>query len=133
MHFRLLFIGSHYGNPKAVYPTSDNTYILGLCTGSFAAAAISSSRTIAELIPAGIQAVIHAFRTGLHSFKVQRDLQSSLSPTPKSWSAAIALPEQRAADLVEDYAVKRVRNALYYCLESILILLGYTEETSSVH
>lgn len=67
-----------------------------------------------ELIPAGIEAVIHAFRTGLHSFKLQRDLEKSLSPTPKSWSAVIALPEQRAAELVEDFAVKRVRNAFYF-------------------
>lgn len=99
---------SHYGKRKAMYPTPENTYVLGLCTGSFATAAISTARTIAELIPAGIQAVIYAFRTAFHSFKLQRDLERSLSPTAKSWSAAIALPEQLAAVLVENYAVKRV-------------------------
>lgn len=116
-----------------MYPTSENTYMLGLCTGSFATAAISTSRSIAELIPAGIQAVIQAFRTGLHSFKVQRDLERSLSSKLKSWSAVIALSENRAAELIEGYALKRVRNVLYFCPESVLIFSGYTEEESSVH
>ncbi|KAL9045148.1 MAG: hypothetical protein Q9214_001771, partial [Letrouitia sp. 1 TL-2023] len=97
---------SHFGKPENVYPTPEDTCLLGLCTGSFSAAAISTSQTIAELIPAGVEAVIHAFRTGLYSFKLQRDLERPTSPTPKSWSAVIALPEQHAIDLIENYVVK---------------------------
>lgn len=116
-----------------MYPVPGNTYILGLCTGTFATAAISTSQTVAELIPTGVEAVIHAFRTGLHSFKLQRDLERSLSPTPKSWSAVVALPEQRAADLIENYVVEKVRDAVRLCVESVLILSGYPKEISSVH
>ena len=118
-----------------MYPTSENTYMLGLCTGSFATAAISTSRSIAELIPAGIQAVVQAFRTGLHSLKVQRDLETPLSSRTKSWSAVIAVSEKRALELLEDYALKRVRNVLYFFPEpeSVLIFPGYTKEKSSVH
>ena len=116
-----------------MYPTSENTIILGLCTGSFATAAISASQNIAELIPAGIEAVIHAFRTGLHSFKLQRDLEVSPSSTPKSWSAVVALPEQRAADLIESYVVEKVKGASCLCLEIVLILSGYPKKTSSIH
>lgn len=126
-------ICSHFGKPGTVYPTPENTYILGLCTGSFATAAISASQNIAELIPAGVEAVIHAFRTGLHSFKLKRDLERSLFPTPKSWFAVVGLPEQRAADLIENYVVEKVRDAFSLCLESVLILSGYPKETSSVH
>lgn len=115
-----------------MYPTPENTIILGLCTGSFAAAAVSASQSIAELIPAGIEAVIHAFRTGLHSFKLQRDLEMSPSSTRKSWSAVVGLPEQRAADLIESYVVEKVRGASCSCLEIILILSGYPEKTSSI-
>lgn len=104
-----------------MYPTPENTYILGLCTGSFATAAISTSQNIVELIPAGVEAVIHAFRTGLHSFKLQRDLERSPSPTPKLWSACVALPEQRAADLIESYVVKKVRDPfLFVCASNLL-------------
>ncbi|OCK90224.1 polyketide synthase [Cenococcum geophilum 1.58] len=100
------FIG-HFGKPAMVYPTPENTYLLGLCTGSFAAAAISTSQTIVELIPAGVEAVIHAFRTGLHSFKLQRDLERSSSAEPRSWSAVVSLPEQRAADLIEHFVAEK--------------------------
>lgn len=107
--------------------------MLGLCTGSFATAAISTSQTIVELIPAGVEAVIHAFWTGLHSFKLQRDLERSLSPTPRSWSAVVALPEQRAADLIENFVLEKVRDTLCLCLQSVVTLSGYPEKTSSVH
>ena len=116
-----------------MYPTSKSTYILGLCTGSFATAAISTSRTIAELVPAGIQAVIQAFRTGLHSFKIQQDLETSLSPGSKSWSVVVALSEKRAAELIENYAAKKARNALYFHVLSVLIFSEYTKEKPSVH
>lgn len=107
---------SHFGKPDNVYPIPKDTYLLGLCTGSFAAAAVSTSQTIAELIPAGIESVIYAFRTGLHSFKLQQDLERSHSSPPKSWSAVVTLSEQHAANLIDSYAVEKVRDPLYVCL-----------------
>ncbi|KAF4628134.1 hypothetical protein G7Y89_g10013 [Cudoniella acicularis] len=99
------FIG-YFGKPTMVYPAPENTYLLGLCTGSFATAAISTSQTIVELIPAGVEAVTRAFRTGLHSFKLQRDLESP-STTPRSWSAVVSLSEQRAAELIEHFVAEK--------------------------
>ena len=116
-----------------MYPNPEDTILLGLCTGSFATAAVSTSQTIAELIPAGVEAVVHAFRTGLHSFKLQRDLEGSPSPTPKSWSAVVALPEQRAGDLIESFVVEKVKDNSCLYLEVILILSGYPKKTSSIH
>ena len=106
-------VSSHFGSPETAYPTPENAYILGLCTGSFAAAAVSSSQTIVELIPAGVEAVIYAFRTGLRSFKLQQDLERSPSHTSRSWSAVVSLPEQRAVDLIEDFVVEKVKDTFF--------------------
>ncbi|KAL9094495.1 MAG: hypothetical protein Q9165_003345 [Trypethelium subeluteriae] len=91
----------HFGKPVTAYPDPESTLLLGLCTGSFAVAAISTSQTTAELVPAGVEAVIYAFRTALYSFKLQQDLERSTSGTSQSWSALVSLSEQHAADLIE--------------------------------
>ncbi|KAI9707015.1 MAG: Type I Iterative PKS [Bogoriella megaspora] len=93
----------HFGRPDAVYPTYLNADLLGLCTGSFAAAAVSTSQTISELIPAAVEAVILAFRTGLHSFRLERDFRASSDTTPQQWSAVVSVSEQVAVDLIEHY------------------------------
>jgi naphtho-gamma-pyrone polyketide synthase len=62
------------------------SYAFGVCTGSFAAAAVSSSRTMAELVPAGVEAALAAFRTGLHSLKMQQDIEQVAPGGPQSWS-----------------------------------------------
>lgn len=62
------------------------SYFLGLCTGSFAAAAISCSRTVWDIARVGIQAVIVGFRIGLH---VRRKAEILGYPEPSSWSAVI--------------------------------------------
>ncbi|KAL9079181.1 MAG: hypothetical protein Q9157_001932 [Trypethelium eluteriae] len=104
------FIG-HFGKPITAYPTPESTLLLGLCTGSFAAAAISTSQTTAELVPAGVEAVIHAFRTALYSFKLQQDLDQSSSVTPQSWSLLVSLSEQHAAELIEHVVTEKVTKA----------------------
>ncbi|KAL9943253.1 Type I Iterative Polyketide synthase (PKS) [Verticillium nonalfalfae] len=44
----------------------EDTYILGLCTGLFAAAAVASTASVSTLIPVAVQTVLMAFRTGSH-------------------------------------------------------------------
>ncbi|KAG7144862.1 Conidial pigment polyketide synthase PfmaE like protein [Verticillium longisporum] len=44
----------------------EDTYILGLCTGLFAAAAVASTGSVSTLIPLAVQTVLMAFRTGSH-------------------------------------------------------------------
>jgi hypothetical protein len=41
-----------------------DTFLVGLCTGLFAATAIASSPSLSELVPIGVQVVLMAFRTG---------------------------------------------------------------------
>ena len=44
----------------------EHTFLMGLCTGMFAASAIASTPTVSTLIPLAIQVVLMAFRTGSH-------------------------------------------------------------------
>ncbi|KGO63978.1 Acyl transferase/acyl hydrolase/lysophospholipase [Penicillium italicum] len=97
----------HYcGDLGHAYPSSDESCIIGLCTGQLASAAVSSSRTIGELIPAGIETVVLALRLGMCVLKVQELIEPSKSAAP-SWSVLISgmrVPE--AQDLIQQYAKK---------------------------
>jgi Starter unit:ACP transacylase in aflatoxin biosynthesis len=51
------------------------TFLVGLCTGLFAATAIASSPSLSELVPIGVQVVLMAFRTGGHIAALANHLQ----------------------------------------------------------
>ncbi|KAK3317091.1 type I polyketide synthase [Apodospora peruviana] len=55
----------HYDSPSQTYPRGQDTYITGLCVGSLAAAAISCSGSLRDLVTAGLDAVRVALRLGL--------------------------------------------------------------------
>ncbi|KAL2062955.1 hypothetical protein VTL71DRAFT_6027 [Oculimacula yallundae] len=82
----------YYGEDSRPYPVSSNSYAIGLCTGSFAAAAISTSHTISELIPAALEAVLVAFRTGLASIEARDDIEYS-QQLSAPWSVIVALQQ----------------------------------------
>ncbi|KAK7739171.1 Type I Iterative PKS [Cytospora paraplurivora] len=44
----------------------EKTFLVGLCSGMFAAAAINSTPTLSMLVPVAVQVVLMAFRTGRH-------------------------------------------------------------------
>jgi hypothetical protein len=84
----------------------ESASFLGVCTGSFAAAAISCSKTLFDLIGIGCQAVAVAFRVGLH---VQQRAAIITSQRHSSWSVVLAATQedeaQRAiADFCKDNA-----------------------------
>ena len=85
----------------------DNVRILGLCTGTLAAAAVSCSQSTLELIPFAVCAVIAAFRTGMQATDAaQRVAPSDISD--QSWSINVAgLASVEAA--VEDFCEQAVR------------------------
>ncbi|KAI9742330.1 MAG: hypothetical protein M1818_003863 [Claussenomyces sp. TS43310] len=85
------------------YPNAADSYVIGTCTGGFAAAAISSSKTIAELIPAGIEAVLIALRFGICALEAKNRLSISESERA-SWSAIVGdITEEKASELIVDY------------------------------
>ncbi|CAI7666993.1 unnamed protein product [Penicillium palitans] len=96
----------YYGDLGHAYPSGDESCIIGLCTGQLASAAVSSSKTIGELIPAGIETVVLALRLGMCVLRVQELIEPSKSTT-SSWSVLISgIREPEAQDLIQQYARK---------------------------
>ena len=91
-----LIVSRHHGNGSTPYPKSTDTTLLGLCTGSLAAAAISTSTNIFELIPVAVETVLIAFRTGLRSIEVREDLEPASRGSTPVWSFIVGMDEKRA-------------------------------------
>ncbi|KAF6235869.1 hypothetical protein HO173_006065 [Letharia columbiana] len=87
--------------------TARPVHAVGLCTGSFAAAAISTSQTIAELLPAAIEAVLVAFRTGLGSFEARNDIEPR-SVVPPIWPVIVGMQEEQAAAILDAFLMQMV-------------------------
>jgi naphtho-gamma-pyrone polyketide synthase len=78
--------------------------VLGPCTGGFAAAAVSCSQSLPDIIPNGVEASIAAFKTALCSFLVGRSLSRAQSTQPKSWSVALNVQKDvEVEDLLKEY------------------------------
>lgn len=82
-----------------MFPT--DSLLVGLCTGSFAAAAVATSSCVADVVTAGVEAVIYAFRTALHSFRLAKDMETTSAL--QSWSTVVTLPNNEATDLIQQY------------------------------
>ncbi|MCJ1436265.1 fusarubin cluster-polyketide synthase [Xylographa pallens] len=70
------------------YPCADNTRLLGLCTGVLAAAAVGCSRSTLELVPMAVEAVLVAFKTGMHVTNVGKRIEP-LQDSDHSWSMLV--------------------------------------------
>ncbi|KAL9594396.1 MAG: hypothetical protein Q9219_007055 [cf. Caloplaca sp. 3 TL-2023] len=94
----------YFTEDSVPFPPLDNTFIIGLCTGGFAAAALSCSQTISELISNGVHAVLAAFRTALWSFLVGRSLSSRTQSAnlDTAWSAAVSAVGEASLDTMLD-------------------------------
>lgn len=86
----------YHGDGSRSFPSSSDSTVIGLCTGSLAAAAISTSATIFELLPAAVEAVLIAFRTGLRSVEVRNDIEQSSQSVSPVWSVIVGLEENQA-------------------------------------
>ncbi|KAI4223523.1 MAG: hypothetical protein LQ349_007414, partial [Xanthoria aureola] len=86
-----------------MYPDAASSYLVGVCTASFAASAISASRTMTELVPAAVQAVLVAFRVGLHSLKMQRHIELWSDEGSRSWSQIFSLSEAKAQEILRQF------------------------------
>ncbi|KAJ5575635.1 hypothetical protein N7535_002561 [Penicillium sp. DV-2018c] len=96
----------YYGDLGHAYPSADENYIIGLCTGQLAAAAVSSSKTVGELISVGVHTVVLSLRLGMCVSKVQELIEPSKSAA-SSWSVLVSgMREPEAHELIEQYAKK---------------------------
>jgi len=70
---------------------------------------VSSSKTIAELIPAGVEAVLVAFRFGLCALEAKNRISINDSERA-SWSAIVGdITEEKALELITDFCQSQVR------------------------
>jgi naphtho-gamma-pyrone polyketide synthase len=100
-------MNSHYGDLGHQYPSKSETLIVGLCTGQLASAAVSSSKTVGELIPVGVETVVLALRLGTCVVKV-RELVEENGPS-QSWSVLVfGIRQEEAQKLIEEFGRSNV-------------------------
>lgn len=99
----------NYGEGSRPYPHPSRSFVVGLCAGSLAAAAISTSRSVFELVPAAIEAVLIAFRTGLRSVEVRQDIEPNAQMS-SSWSFILSMQEGQASSALQEHAKATVRD-----------------------
>lgn len=80
---------------------------MGLCTGSFAAAAMSTSQTVSELLPAGIEATLVAFRTGLRSWEARNDIENRSVASPV-WSVSVGMQGEQVYTALDEFCKAEV-------------------------
>ena len=103
-----------HGDGTQSYPSPSQAALVGLCTGSFAAAAISTSTAVVDLVPAALEAVLVAFKTGLRSIETRNDLERIPKNTSPSWSAVVSMEESQALKELDAFSVAKVGPAQPY-------------------
>lgn len=93
---------SYHTTGRRQYPNAAKDHVLGLCTGSLAAAAVCGSGSVAELIPAGVEAVLLAFRIGVKVSKAGQDIESCHSQD--AWTIATGLAEDEVNAAIECFS-----------------------------
>ncbi|KAM0813241.1 putative Polyketide synthase [Seiridium cardinale] len=98
-----------FEDPAKSYPTLNDSYVLGVCTGSLAAAAISSSSSLSDLLPLAVQTVLVAFRLGLRALELRDRLELSVEHRDQPWSAVVAgLAPKVAAEAIREFCAENV-------------------------
>lgn len=111
MEGRLTVSASYFGDLGHAYPSGAESQIIGLCTGHLASAAVSCSKTVGELIPAGVETVVLALRLGMCVAKM-RDLVESSESTSSSWSVlASGLCESEAKKMIDEFGKANVSSS----------------------
>ncbi|KAF2168849.1 hypothetical protein M409DRAFT_20864 [Zasmidium cellare ATCC 36951] len=75
-HSLATFIRDH-SDGDFLYPSPESTHLIGLCTGSLAAAAVSASRNLLELVPTATEALLVAFRIGMRTSQLASSIAGS--------------------------------------------------------
>ncbi|WZH40776.1 type I polyketide synthase [Fusarium acuminatum] len=97
------FIHFYDGHGRA-FPT-ENDRIIGLCVGSLAAAAVSCSRSLSELVSASVDAVRVALHVGLRVLRTA-SMFNTLDTPSVTWSVIvpeIVLPRSSAQDTLDSF------------------------------
>ena len=114
----MLFTGLSEHSQDQDYPKATNSYVIGLCTGALAAAAVCSSTTFSNLLPAAVHSVIVAFRTGTRAVEVARTILSPSRGLMGDWSIlcpGLILKEDHEAIKAFIKVTVRLLNHSSYC------------------
>jgi hypothetical protein len=96
---------SVYSQGQREYHNVTNGRVLGLCTGAFAAAAVSCSHNTVDLVPLAVKAVIAAFRTGIIVTEAAKRV-APWSDENQSWS--LLVPGSASSEAVEKFREETV-------------------------
>ena len=84
-------------------PNPANSRSIGLCTGLLSAAAVSSARSLSEIIPVAVEAVKLSFRAGA-AVGTARDTLDISSKNADSWSTIVTnTPEETARSALDQF------------------------------
>jgi hypothetical protein len=77
-----------------------------LCTGALAAAAVSCSRHVSDLLKLAPHAVAIAFRAALRAYEAGQSIERGA----ESWSLAVTnAPEDEIRNTITDFSAEKVR------------------------
>ncbi|KAF4989099.1 hypothetical protein FGRMN_9341 [Fusarium graminum] len=96
-----------YDQNDRTFPT-ENDRMIGLCIGSLAAAAVSCSRSLSELVSASVDAVRVALHVGLRVLRTASLFDTSNKPSA-TWSVIvpeIVLPRSSAQDTLDSFVTE---------------------------
>lgn len=101
-------MGRDFNAAGKQYPQAQDSYVLGLCTGALAAAAVSSSSSLSELLPIAVQTVLISFRLGLCVTDMRDRLELSTEERNKSWSIVVNSSPERTAGAIAEFCKANV-------------------------
>lgn len=106
----MLLLRSHYESQDIPYSFDGDSTLAGLSIGLFAGAAVSLSRSLADLAKNGSEAVRVAFRLGVYVDDISRKLESSHPDgIPQSWAHVVtAMSKDKVQAEVERYNAEAV-------------------------
>lgn len=101
---------SYFSENSSELPSNVNTRVLALCTGSLAAAAVVSAKTISDLVPLAVETVRVAFRVGTCVNNAKTALVQQGEEEKESWSSIVVGANEKTATAALDayYADKHI-------------------------
>lgn len=100
-------VGRQHSERKLSFPTPQDSVLLGFCTGSLAAAAISSSQDLVSIIPAAVHAVVVVLYTGLQAAQEAQSIHGNAS---SPWSLLVlGVSGDQMTTILEGFNSRNVR------------------------
>lgn len=99
----LLTSASYQGTQQAEFPASPESHIIGSCTGLLAAAAVSSCKSLVDLLPVSVEVVKLSYRIGSLVGRTANHVEQGCDG-PQSWALAVTgLREEQVIKRLDDF------------------------------